>query len=301
MKKNYLLTGIALLHLLVSCSKEDADLKMAGPEEQYAVRIAPSVPEFVAGQVLLRFTESADAEARSALLTSCKARVIEQILTPAMRFAGETRPIYLIEVPEGTEQFIARSKGMKEIAYAEPNYLYQHSATSNDSYYTNGTLWGMYGSSTSPANTWGSGAGAAWAAGKTGNNTVYVGIIDEGYMYTHEDLSANAGVNPFETAGDGIDNDANGLVDDVYGWDFANNDKTIFDGTSDDHGTHVAGTIGGVGGNGKGVAGMVWNVKILNGKFLCTTGGTTANAVKAVDYFTTLKNKGLNIVATNNS
>ncbi len=72
-------------------------------------------------------------------------------------------------------------------------------------------------------------------------------------------------------------------------------------GTGDDHGTHVAGTIGGVGGNGKGVAGVVWNVKLLCAKFLGSRGGTTANAIKAVDYFTGLKTRGVNIVATNNS
>jgi subtilisin family serine protease len=120
-------------------------------------------------------------------------------------------------------------------------------------------------------------------------------------MYTHEDLALNAGTNPYEIAGNGIDDDGNGLKDDVYGWDFAGNNNTVFDGVGDDHGTHVAGTIGAVGGNRKGVAGVVWNVKLLNAKFLGSTGGSTANAIKAVDYFTNLKKKGLNIVATNNS
>jgi subtilisin family serine protease len=121
-------------------------------------------------------------------------------------------------------------------------------------------------------------------------------------MYTHEDLAANAGVNPGEVAGNGVDDDGNGYVDDVYGWDFAGGNNSVFDGTGDDHGTHVAGTIGGKGGNGIGVAGVVWSVKLLNAKFLGNRGGTTANAIKAVDYFTDLKTRhGLNIVATNNS
>jgi subtilisin family serine protease len=121
-------------------------------------------------------------------------------------------------------------------------------------------------------------------------------------MYTHEDLAANAGTNPGEVAGDGIDNDNNGYRDDVYGWDFDGNNNTVFDGVNDDHGTHVAGTIGAVGGNSKGVAGVNWNIKIISAKFLGRNGGTTANAIKAVDYITDLKTRhGLNIVATNNS
>jgi subtilisin family serine protease len=121
-------------------------------------------------------------------------------------------------------------------------------------------------------------------------------------MYTHTDLAANSAVNPGEIAGNGADDDGNGYIDDVRGWDFANNDSSVFDGTTDDHGTHVAGTIGGAGGNGTGVAGVCWSVKLMNAKFLGRNGGTTANAVKAVDYFTDLKTRhGLNLVATSNS
>jgi subtilisin family serine protease len=98
-----------------------------------------------------------------------------------------------------------------------------------------------------------------------------------------------------------VDDDNNGYVDDVYGWDFDGNNNTVFDGTQDDHGTHVAGTIGAVGGNGIGVAGVNWNVKLLDAKFLGRRGGTTSNAIKAVDYFTALKRRGLPLVATNNS
>jgi subtilisin family serine protease len=123
-------------------------------------------------------------------------------------------------------------------------------------------------------------------------------------MYTHVDLAANAGTNPGEIAGNGIDDDSNGYKDDVYGWDFDGKNNTVYDGTADDHGTHVAGTIGAVGGNGIGVAGVVWNVKLLSAKFLGANGGTTANAILAVDYFTNLKTRNanpVNIVATNNS
>jgi subtilisin family serine protease len=182
--------------------------------------------------------------------------------------------------------------------------VYTHDAVSDDNYYLNGSLWGMYGDATSPANSYGSQAGEAWATGHTGSRDVYVGIIDEGFQNTHPDLAANAWVNPFDPV-DGVDNDRNGYIDDKNGWDFANNDNTIYDGGKnggvDDHGTHVAGTIGAAR-NRTGVVGINWNITMISGKFLGRSGGTTANAIKAVDYFTNLKAlHGLNIVATNNS
>ncbi len=163
----------------------------------------------------------------------------------------------------------------------------------------------MYGDATSPANEFGSQAGEAWAANHIGSKGVYVGVIDEGIQFTHPDLNANVWTNPFDAAGNGRDDDGNGLVDDVHGWDFANDDNTIYDGGTrgslDDHGTHVAGTIGAEA-NEAGVVGVNWNVTLISGKFLGRRGGSLADAVQAVDYFTNLKIKhGLNIVATNNS
>ena len=101
----------------------------------------------------------------------------------------------------------------------------------------------------------------------------------------------------------GIDENSNGLIDDLIGWDFVNNDNDPFDDNG--HGTHVSGTIGGIGGNGVGVAGVNWDVQIVGLKFLDATGsGSTAGAVKAVDYFTSAAAHaalGENYVATNNS
>ncbi len=120
-------------------------------------------------------------------------------------------------------------------------------------------------------------------------------------MYNHTDLAGQIWTNPDEPV-DGIDNDGNGYIDDVHGWDFDRNDNTTFDGSSDDHGTHVSGTIGAKGGNGIGVAGINWNIRIITAKFLGKRGGTTANAIKAVDYITDLKTrKNLLLPATNNS
>jgi len=255
------------------------------------------------GELIVQFYPGVTDQAKVRALDRFSAQRDEVLV------AGEARRDYkgdleLVQLPPGIA--IADAvRGLEQdsdVEFAEPNWIYFHDATSNDTYYTNGSLWGMYGDATSPANQYGSQAGEAWAAGHTNCGSVWIGIIDEGYMYAHEDIAANAGTNPGEVAGNGVDDDGNGYVDDVYGWDFDGGNNTVFDGTSDDHGTHVAGTIGGVGGNGKGVAGMCWSVHLMDAKFLGRRGGTTANAIKAVDYFTDLKQRhGLNLVATNNS
>jgi subtilisin family serine protease len=263
---------------------------------------ASSGPQFVPNEVLVKFRPGVAAADKVKARGLARAMGSEVITTPLMRQRGDG-DLELLRLPPGmaVASAMAQLKGNFAVEYAEPNWVYYHDATSNDTYYSNGSLWGMYGDATSPANQYGSQAGEAWASGNTDCGSVYVGIIDEGYMYTHTDLAANAGKNPGEVAGNGVDDDKNGYVDDVYGWDFDGNNNTVFDGAGDDHGTHVAGTIGGVGGNGTGVAGVCWSVKLLSAKFLGNRGGTTANAIKAVDYFTNLKAKGLNIVATNNS
>jgi subtilisin family serine protease len=264
---------------------------------------ANSGPQFVPNEVLVKFRPGTAAADKASARGRASAIGAESITTPLMKQQG-AGDLELLRLPPGISvaSAMGRLEGHFSVEYAEPNWIYNHDAASNDTYYTNGSLWGMYGDATSPANQYGSQAGEAWAAGKTNCSTVFVGIIDEGYMYTHEDLAANAGTNPGEIAANGIDDDGNGYVDDVYGWDFDGNNSSVFDGTGDDHGTHVAGTIGGVGGNGKGVAGVCWSVKLLGAKFLGNRGGTTANAIKAVDYFTDLKTRhGINLVATNNS
>lgn len=135
----------------------------------------------------------------------------------------------------------------------------------------------------------------------TGSSQIVVGVIDTGIDYTHPDLAANIWVNPGETPGDGIDNDGNGYIDDIHGWDFAYDDNDPMD--IDGHGTHVAGTIGAVGNNGIGVAGVNWNVKLMALKFLNDNGrGSSADAVDALYYAAIMKQLyGVNIRVTNNS
>ena len=300
-KVNYLLLVILASALIVGCSQKEQlqvqdealKLKSASVKTDY---------EYVPNEIIVKFKEGTEVSKKEAVYAKLSGKVKEKILTKMMEKFGDKNGIELLSVSGTVDDAIAKAKTNKEVEYAEPNYVYHHDAVLNDTYFANGSLWGMYGASTSPANQYGTGAATVWAGGKTGSGSVYVGIIDEGYMYTHEDLAANAGTNPGEIAGNGKDDDRNGYIDDVYGWDFDGNNNTVFDGTTDDHGTHVAGTIGGVGGNGKGVAGVCWTVKLLDAKFLGRNGGTTANAIKAIDYFVDLKTRAsIDLVALNNS
>ena len=201
------------------------------------------------------------------------------------------------------KEAIKRLRNQPGIKFVEPDYKVYKLATATDSFFVGLDLWGMYGPSTSPRNEFGSNAAAAWAANRTGSANVAVGVIDEGIQVLNPELSPNIWVNPGELPGNGIDDDRNGYIDDVNGWDFANNDASVYDsGTLDQHGTHVAGTIGARANNGTGVVGVNWDIKIISTKFLAANGGAISNAIRALDYLTDLKRRGVvNIVATNNS
>lgn len=117
----------------------------------------------------------------------------------------------------------------------------------------------------------------------TDASTVVVGVIDTGIDYTHPDLAANMWINPGEIAGNGLDDDGNGYVDDVNGINAILNTGDPRDDHY--HGTHVSGTIGGVGNNGIGVVGVAWNVKLMGLKFLNSSGaGATSDAIKCINY-----------------
>ena len=282
MSRRLLLSSVAGVVLALTSSSSGGAQQPVGPDA-----------EFVPNEVLVQFAPGASAAAKANARARVGGRTIDNV-------RGD---LELVRVAPGLS-VAAAVRGLESdnaVTFAEPNWIYTHGLTSNDPYFTNGSLWGMYGSSTSPANEFGSGAAAAWAAGHAGSHSVHVGIIDEGVM-PHSDLGTNLWVNPGEVAGNGQDDDGNGYVDDVSGWDFDGNNNSTYDGTSDDHGTHVAGTIGAVGGNAVGVAGVNWNVTMIPVKFLGRRGGTTANAIKAIDYLIDLKSRyGLNLVASNNS
>src|SRR5262249_52236643 len=118
---------------------------------------------------------------------------------------------------------------------------------------------------------------------ETGNADVLVGVIDSGLDLTHPDLVSNFYTNPGEIPDNGVDDDGNGFVDDVHGWDFVESAAEPLDPNG--HGTHCSGILGAAGNNGIGVSGVAWRVRILPLRFLDVSGvGTTTGAIDAIDY-----------------
>jgi subtilisin family serine protease len=164
---------------------------------------------------------------------------------------------------------IAALRSNPNVLYAEPDYVVRKNVTPNDTSY--GSLWGM-------ANIK---APTAWDT-TTGPAGLVVAIIDTGIDRSHPDLADNIWTNPGEAL-NGLDDDGNGYVDDLNGWDFAYGDNNPSD--VDGHGTHTAGTVGARGNNALGVVGVNWQVKLVALKFLDDTGsGYTSNAILAMQY-----------------
>ncbi len=184
------------------------------------------------------------------------------------------------------ENAIAALSRNPAVEYVEPDYVVrEHAVIPNDPSF--GQLWGMRNTGqTVNADPGIAGADCratdAWSV-LTGDANFVVAIIDSGTLTTHPDLAANIWVNPGEIAGNGIDDDANGYIDDTKGWDFFSIDNNPDDGG---HGTHTAGTVGAVGNNGVGVAGVAWSCKLMALRFIGPTGGFTSDAILAVQYAT---------------
>ena len=235
--------------------------------------------EFAPGRIIVKLKEGVPSEEFDKINRGNGGRTEKKI--PRTRFN-------VVDLPAGlpVEEAVKRYEAATQVEYAEPDFVYVASATPNDPSFTK--LWGLHNTGqTGGVSDADVDASEVWDE-TTGGETV-VAVIDEGVDINHPDLKNNVWVNPGEVAGNGVDDDKNGYVDDVNGYDFVNNNASVYDpdpltGEGDEHGTHVAGTIAAEGNNGTGVVGVNWRAKVMPLKFLGPTGGYTSDAVEAINY-----------------
>lgn len=185
---------------------------------------------------------------------------------------------------QSTEELLRAYSQREDIEYAEPNYLQYAHARPNDPRFTE--LYGLYNlGQTGGIPDADIDATDAWNI-QTGDLNTLIAVIDSGIHYLHEDLVENVWTNPHEVLGNGIDDDQNGYIDDIHGWNFVYNNNEPLDYIP--HGTHVSGTIAAVGNNGIGVTGVAWRTKIMALSFLhpFAGSGSTSNAAAAILYAT---------------
>lgn len=230
-------------------------------------------------ELLVRFEPGA-SQARA--LATVGARIVERL--PARGFVR-------VQLEPGASLAAAEAalERRSDVAYVGPNRTYDLFVTPNDQYFSG--LWGLHQATDADID-----AVEAWDE-STGSDSVTVAVVDTGIDYAHPDLTANMWSNPAETA-NLADDDGNGLVDDIRGWDY------FGDGTSgvpdnnptdtDGHGTHVAGTIGARGNNTIGVTGVNWNVKLLPLRVGTEDDGLSESAI--VDSFAYACAKGAKVV-----
>jgi subtilisin family serine protease len=253
---------------------------------------ATRLPRTVPGELLVKF--------KSQVTRASSMNTLFQVSLQSVRSYRAVPGLHHVKLAPGMQahQAMAVYRKHPDVAYVEPNYIVSINAIPTDPSFP--SQWGLQ-------NTGQTGftvdadidAPEAWDI-TTGSNDVVVAVIDTGVDYNHQDLAANIFRNTADCNINGIDDDGNGHVDDCHGIDTANGDSDPMDDNG--HGTHVAGIIGAVGNNGIGVAGVAWNVKILPCKFLDATGsGTTADAIACLDYVAAMKDRGVNIIASNNS
>jgi subtilisin family serine protease len=273
--------------------------------------VADGEMDYVPGEILVKFKQAGTVFGSSALpgQRQTGADINAGVGIEAAKVGVNTKlkksfsfiavhQIELIDKDISVPEAIAKLKTNPNVEYAEPNYICRKASTPNDPRFSE--LWGINNTGqTGGTDDADIDAPEAWNL-TTGSSNVVIAIIDSGVDYTHLDLAANMWVNPGEIPNNKIDDDNNGYVDDIYGINALND---IGDPMDDDgHGTHVAGTIGAVGNNNMGVAGVNQLVRIMALKFLAFNGtGSTADAVKCIDYMVAMKQRGVNVRVANNS
>ncbi len=276
----------------------------ASPEAKPPINLipAPGAPEYLKDSILVKFRASPSATAVKSAMAQIKGTFEDKnkdgIYDRFSHIANGQLALVQLDKSMTVEEAVAALNKDPAVEYAEVNWVQHITAAPNDARYAE--LYGMHNTGqtggTADADI---DAEEAWD-NTVGDSTVVIGVVDTGVNYLHEDLAANMWRNPNEIPDNGIDDDGNGYVDDVHGINAINGSGDPLDDHA--HGSHCAGTIGAVGNNGVGVAGVNWETSIMGLKFLSASGsGSTADAIEAIDYAVAQAQAGINIRVLSNS
>ena len=261
----------------VSASAEDID----GP--QGATEATAKGVRYKQGELLVKFKAHVAEQQTKSISESYGAMEVKAFRRPRKLTSSPLDQWRLIKLKPGkeTKEALERLSQDPDVERVEYNHLHTADEIPDDKQFSE--QWALHNigqtGGTMDADI---DAPEAWNT-QTGSHEVVVAVIDSGVDYNHDELADNIWTNTEEIPGDGFDNDGNGFIDDVHGWDFANDDNDPYDDRG--HGTRVTGIIAAKGNNTIGVAGINWNVSIMALKFLDENGsGSTFDAVQSILY-----------------
>jgi len=235
--------------------------------------------EAVPGQLLVRYRDAGGDRMRLRIRQARRDHIEHFRLKARKRFRSGWE-LFGCD-PARTEEVLDSLRNDPTVAHAEPDYLIYADIIPDDPHFN--LQWGLHNTGqTDGIPDADIDAPEGWNI-TTGASDILVGVIDSGIDPEHPDLAPNIWLNPAEIPGNNIDDDNNGFIDDYHGYDFYRNDPIPDD--EHGHGTHVSGTIGAVGNDSTGVAGVAWDVSLMALKFLGPDrSGPTSAAISAIEY-----------------
>ena len=237
----------------------------------------PNFQETVPGEIIVKLASG--FQTLDSFETNLNGKVVEEFPFPKDSLTSTDGPMVRMKLADGVsvQEALTRLSDDERVEFAEPNRIYTLSEAANPPNDLDAKLWGLDNTGQT-GGTPGADVNAkeAWSI-TTGSKGPLIAVIDSGIDYNHPDLSANMWTNPGEIPGDGIDNDGNGVIDDVHGYNAYADNGDPMDGFG--HGTHCAGTIAAVGNNGVGLTGVMQQASLMAVKIFDDNGRTSTDAI----------------------